>query len=61
MAARQRARQAFTNLIAGDEASIDLARAALLIAAEEYPSLDIDQYLTRLDTLAAEEIGRAHV
>ena len=54
MAARQRARQAFTNLIAGDEASIDLARAALLIAAEEYPSLDIDQYLTRLDTLAAE-------
>ncbi len=54
MAARQRARQAFTNLITGDEASIDLARAALLIAAEEYPGLDIDQYLERLEALAAE-------
>lgn len=52
--ARQRARQAFTNLIVGDDASIDLARAALLIAAEEYPSLDLNQHLGRLETLAAQ-------
>lgn len=54
MAARQRARQAFTNLISGDEASLDLGRAALLIAAEEYPGLDIEQYLERLEALAAQ-------
>jgi regulator of sirC expression with transglutaminase-like and TPR domain len=54
MAARQRARQAFTNLIAGDEASLDLARASLLIAAEEYPSLDIEHYLERLEALASQ-------
>lgn len=52
MAARERARQAFIAYIAGDDASIDLARAALLIAAEEYPALDIDQYLDRLAGLA---------
>ena len=52
MAARQRIRQAFISLIAGDDASIDLARAALLIAAEEYPALDIDQYIARLAELA---------
>lgn len=54
MAARQRARQAFTSLITGDEAGLDLARAALLIAAEEYPGLDIDQYLGRLTELAGQ-------
>lgn len=54
MAARQRARQAFTTLILGDEASIDLAHAALLIAAEEYPNLDLSQYMTRLEDLAAQ-------
>lgn len=54
MAARQRARQAFTNLIAGNEASLDLGRASLLIAAEEYPGLDIEHYLERLDTLATQ-------
>lgn len=53
-AARQRARQAFTNLIAGDEASLDLGRASLLVAAEEYPGLDIEQYLERLEMLAAQ-------
>lgn len=53
MASRQQARQAFISLIAGDGASIDLARAALLIAAEEYPALRIDQYIERLEELAA--------
>src|SRR5215475_14770504 len=30
-----------------------LERAALLIAAEEYPGLDVDGYLARIDDLAA--------
>jgi hypothetical protein len=29
-----------------------LDRAALLVAAEEYPDLDVDAYLARLDELA---------
>ncbi|HEY3993774.1 MAG TPA: transglutaminase-like domain-containing protein, partial [Ktedonobacteraceae bacterium] len=51
-AARERVRQEFTSLILGDNANLDLARAALLIAAEEYPNLDFHQYLTRLEELA---------
>ncbi|HEY1351898.1 MAG TPA: transglutaminase-like domain-containing protein [Ktedonobacteraceae bacterium] len=51
-AARERARQAFIALITEDDSRIDLARAALLIAAEEYPALDIEHYLTRLAELA---------
>ena len=35
------------------EAEIDLGRAALLIAAVEYPALDVDQQLRLLDSLAA--------
>lgn len=42
----------------GDDASIDLARAALLIAAEEYPTLDYDQYLARLEELAEQVRSR---
>ncbi len=52
MQARQRVRRAFTNLIGQEDASIDLARAALLIAAEEYPELDIAFYLDQLEILA---------
>lgn len=36
--------------VSGDE--VDLALAALLIASEEYPQLNPDQYLRRLDLLA---------
>ena len=36
------------------EEPVDLARAALAIAREEYPELDEGRYLTRLDALAAE-------
>ena len=32
---------------------INLARAALYIAQEEYPYLDVASYLTQLDTMAA--------
>ena len=35
------------------EAEIDLGRAALLIAAVEYPALDVEQQLRLLDSLAA--------
>lgn len=36
------------------EAEMDLARAALLIAKEEYPQLSVDLYLARLDQIAEE-------
>lgn len=36
------------------EETIDLGRAALTIALSDYPTLDIDGYLGRLDSLAAE-------
>lgn len=36
----------------GIDADIDLAEAALLIARQEYPDIDIRAYLARLDTLA---------
>ncbi len=50
---QQRARKAFEALCAvGDDAAIDLGRAALLIASEEYPDLDIAHYLAQLDVLA---------
>src|SRR5258707_2305884 len=57
-AARQRVRQEFTTLILGDDASIDLARAALLIAAGEYPHLDFNQHLLRLEELAEQVRAR---
>jgi regulator of sirC expression with transglutaminase-like and TPR domain len=39
-------------LASNDEEQIDLARTMLLIAAEEYPDLDPEAYLGRLDALA---------
>jgi regulator of sirC expression with transglutaminase-like and TPR domain len=45
-------RSRFAALVAGDEATLDLARAALLVAAEEYPQLTPEPYLRRLDLLA---------
>src|SRR5436309_684559 len=49
---QQRARRAFAALVEGDDTAIDLAQAALLIANEEYPDLDIMHYLAQLDALA---------
>ncbi len=46
-------RESFESVARGPDARIDLARAALLVAAEEYPRLDLDEYLARLDALAA--------
>jgi len=52
------ARRALAALVAGDETRVDLARAALLIAIEEYPDLDIGAYLARLDQLGQALRGR---
>ncbi|HEX6693656.1 MAG TPA: transglutaminase-like domain-containing protein [Longimicrobiales bacterium] len=46
------ARERFAEAVARPEPEIDLASAALLIAAEEYPQLTPEPYLQRLDVLA---------
>jgi regulator of sirC expression with transglutaminase-like and TPR domain len=46
------ARSRFTAMVGQPEQAIDLASAALLIAAEEYPQLVVEPYLRRLDLLA---------
>lgn len=48
------ARQRFATMLSEDEGSINLAEAALLIAQEEYPGLDVEAYLDRLDRMARE-------
>lgn len=47
-------RARFAELAALPDDQIDLAKAALLIAAEAYPRLEIDVYLARLNALAQE-------
>jgi len=47
------ARERFAELCRLPESRISLAEAALVIAAEEYPGLDVDAYLARLDALAS--------
>src|SRR6185369_16318179 len=56
-------RAEFAEMIARDDEHLDLAHAALLIAAEEYPHLDPDVYIERLDhfaDLARERAVDAH-
>ncbi|HSR41849.1 MAG TPA: transglutaminase-like domain-containing protein [Longimicrobiales bacterium] len=48
------ARQLFIDEARRPEPELDLARAALLVAKEEYPQLPVDRYLGRLDQLAEE-------
>ncbi|MBD3883462.1 tetratricopeptide repeat protein [Phormidium tenue FACHB-886] len=48
------ARQRFYQEIGQDEAQISLARAALYLAQEEYPDLDIEDYLNKLEAMAAQ-------
>jgi regulator of sirC expression with transglutaminase-like and TPR domain len=59
----------FAELTARPDGRIDLARAALAIARWEYPALDVEAYLDRLDALArgvdgerrsADPVGRLH-
>ena len=42
----------FQRAVLGTDAGINLARAALLIARTEYPGLDVERYISRLDQLA---------
>jgi regulator of sirC expression with transglutaminase-like and TPR domain len=49
---QQRAFKAFEGLATGEDATIDLSLAALLIANLEYPDLDIAHYMAQLDALA---------
>jgi len=54
--------EAFAALVGpqvGDE-DIDLARGALTIARTEYPDLDIESYIARVDELASMAEGRIH-
>lgn len=44
----------FADIASQDDESIDLATAALVIAADEYPSLDLEFYLGKLDQLGIE-------
>jgi regulator of sirC expression with transglutaminase-like and TPR domain len=56
------ARRRFARLVAQPEASVELAHAALLVAAEERPGLDVEHYRARLYELglaARERIARA--
>jgi regulator of sirC expression with transglutaminase-like and TPR domain len=48
----EEARQAFASAVDRADEAIDLARAALYIAVEEYPALDVEAYVGRLDQLA---------
>ncbi len=43
----------FGQAVAGEDAAVDVARAALLIAREEYPDLDPEVWISRLDALGA--------
>src|SRR5688572_24313561 len=54
------ARRQFADLMARPGEEVDLAQAALLIACEEYPALDVEGYLRRVDGLAREVAARLH-
>ena len=46
-------RQLFAEAVTGPENRLDLGRAALLIASEEYPGLDLLRYVAKLEAMAA--------
>ena len=52
------ARRQFADIMAGPDDQVDLAQAALLIACEEYPDLDVARYLRRVEQLAREVATR---
>src|SRR4029078_6520637 len=51
-------RRQLIDMVARPEDEVDLARASLLVARDEYPELDVDPSLRRLDTMAATVRGR---
>lgn len=48
----------FRQAVDREETRIDLGKAALTIAVSDYPNLDIDAYLSRIDVLANTAAGR---
>jgi len=58
MAAPGNIRDDFARVVGRPERSLDLARAALLVAAESDPGVDVDHQLHMLDSWAAELRGR---
>lgn len=48
---REEARAQFAELVVRHEEELELDRAALLIAAEEYPNLNVEEYLSLLDEI----------
>ncbi|MEK6302528.1 MAG: tetratricopeptide repeat protein [Acidobacteriota bacterium] len=55
----QNARLRFAEMVARNDEQINLAEAALLIAAEEYPRLDVESYIEKLDHFGESAAGRA--
>jgi regulator of sirC expression with transglutaminase-like and TPR domain len=55
---KDEARREFAEMASGPDDHIELDRGALLIAAEEYPSLSPEVYLARLDELARQTSSR---
>jgi len=49
---RSTTRERWDDIVNQPDDSLNLAEAALLIAVDEYPDLDVDNYLQRLDELA---------
>ncbi len=49
---KDEARAKFAEMVARDESDLELDRAALLIAAEEYPCLDVQRYLDKIDSFS---------
>lgn len=47
-------RSLFTDQVKLDERELDLERSALYMAGEEFPQLDVDLYLSRLDSMSSE-------
>lgn len=54
MSASRAVAERWQRVVAMPDAEINLAEAALLIAAEEYPDLDVDAYVARIDAMAAD-------
>jgi hypothetical protein len=48
----------FAHVAARPDDEIDLAQAALLIAEDEYPGLDVAAYIEQLDTIGAAARGQ---
>lgn len=53
------ARRQFREYAMSEISNANLARGALLIALEDYPRLDVDQYIAKLDDLAERALKRS--